>query len=189
LIEGLYTYSIWASDIASNSITSVPRSFEIVDQTFLSLDIAFEAGWNLVNVPLKNDFMASSLAENISGCLSLSKWDAFNQTYWTYIVGGPPVFDFEIKDGCGYFIDTDQSSVQVFSGPPVGSVDVSLELGWNLIGWYHSDDTSASSLAENISGCLSLSMWDAVNQTYWTYIVGGPPAFDFVVPQGMCQLM
>ena len=28
-------------------------------------------------------------------------------------------------------------------------------------------------------------MWDAVNQTYKRYIVGGPPDFDFTITQGM----
>ena len=53
------------------------------------------------------------------------------------------------------------------------------------MGWYHDYDTTASSLSENITGCISVSMWNASLQTYDTYIVGGPPSFDFNITCGM----
>ena len=58
---------------------------------------------------------------------------------------------------------------------------IQLKIGWNLLGWYHDYDTTASSLSENISGCVSVSMWNSSLQTYNTYIVGGPPSFDFPI--------
>jgi hypothetical protein len=103
----------------------------------------------------------------------------------TYIVGGPPSFDFPITDGYGYFIDVDQFSIETFEGQEITSVNIPLKIGWNLIGWFHSSNTVASSLAENITGCLSVSKWDSINQTYYTYIVGGPPSFDFTIWPGM----
>lgn len=56
--------------------------------------------------------------------------------------------------------------------------------GFNLIGWYQEYNTTASSLYENISGCLSIIKWDPVVQDYWLYLPGFP-AFDFVITQGM----
>jgi hypothetical protein len=70
-------------------------------------------------------------------------------------------------------------------GDNILSVNVPLKVGWNLLGWYHSYNTSASSLAGNITGCTSVSMWNATVQTYDTYIVGGPPTFDFNICRGM----
>jgi len=70
-------------------------------------------------------------------------------------------------------------------GYPITNVSIPLKVGWNLIGWYHEYDTTASSLSENISGCVSVSMWNATLQTYKTYIVGGPPSFDFPIVRGM----
>ena len=55
--------------------------------------------------------MASSLSENISGCTSLSKWNATMQTYDTCIVGGPPTFDFVITRGMGIFVDVTVPSI------------------------------------------------------------------------------
>ena len=129
--------------------------------------------------------MSSDLAGDIRDCVSVNRWDSVNQTYRPYIVGGPPAFDFPISPGMGLFVDADDAGTLLLSGDaPVGVV-VDLSIGWNLIGWYHEDSTMSSSLAENISGCISVNRWDSVNQTYRPFIVGGPPAFDFVVEPGM----
>jgi hypothetical protein len=142
-------------------------------------------GWNLITIPVGKNWYASDLADNISGSLSVSKWDNVNQTYQTYIVNGPPVFDFPIENGSGYFVDVNQSSVFSISGNFIENVSVSLKVGWNLLGWYHQNSTTASNLANNINGSLSVSQWDNVNQTYKTFIVGGPLVFDFIITKGM----
>ncbi|PNX49825.1 MAG: hypothetical protein BV457_00360 [Thermoplasmata archaeon M9B1D] len=64
------------------------------------------------------------------------------------------------------------------------SMEMPLNIGFNLIGWYHGYNTTASSLYENISGCLSIVKWDPVAQDYWLYLPGFP-AFDFVINPGM----
>jgi hypothetical protein len=142
-------------------------------------------GWNLVTIPFNMSWYASDISFNISNCLSISGWDSINQTYKTFIVGGPPSFDFEILDGYGYFIDNNLSDILIISGNQINSINISMNIGWNLIGWYHDYNSTASSLAENLTGCISVSCWDAINQTYKTYIVGGPPSFDFSVSRGM----
>ncbi len=148
-------------------------------------DIDLLEGWNLITIPMQTSWYASDIAENITGCQSISRWDSSNQTYKTFIVGGPPAFDFEIKSGCGYYVDMVQSDIISVCGSRIDNVSIPLNIGWNLLGWFHEVDTTASSLSENIPGCLSVSKWDCVNQTYKTFIVGGPPAFDFPVFQGM----
>ena len=54
-----------------------------------------------------------------------------------------------------------------------------------MIGWYHEYDTMASSIGGNITNCTMVSWFDTVNDTFKTYIVGGPPSFDFAVSQDM----
>jgi hypothetical protein len=46
----------------------------------------------------------------------VSKWDSVNQTYQTYIVGGPPVFDFDIHCGMGLFVDVAVESTWLGQG-------------------------------------------------------------------------
>jgi len=151
----------------------------------IGVDISLSPGWNLITIPVENNMWASDIAENLTGCVSISCWDPVLQTYDTYIVGGPPSFDFEIQDGRGYFIDMTNSDILTVSGAQITYIDISLKTGWNLIGWYHETSTSASSIAENITGCTSISCWDPALQTYNTYIVGGPPSFDFEVTCGI----
>jgi outer membrane protein assembly factor BamB len=153
------------------------------DMIFIGLDL--QSAWNLITIPIENEMWASDLGNNISGCLSVSGWDSINQTYKTFIVGGPPSFDYPLDDGMGYFIDVNSDTSYTSMGYPIDLVNVTLNIGWNLIGWFNDNATLASSISNNITGCLSVSAWDSFNQTYKTYIVGGPPSFDFNVEKGM----
>jgi hypothetical protein len=160
---------------------SNPHSFSIVASNYTSL--TFKPGWNLITIPIDNNWMASSLAGNITGCQMISWFDSQNQTYRTYILGIPES-DFDIKDGYGLFVLTNQGSIFSCTGSRIVIVFVSLSIGWNMIGWYHDYNTSASSLAGNISGCQMVSWFDPINQTFRTYIVGIPES-NFVIKQGM----
>jgi hypothetical protein len=44
-------------------------------------------------------------------------------------------------------------------------VNVPLSISWNLIGWFNNYNSTSSGIAENITGCLSISKWDSINQT------------------------
>jgi outer membrane protein assembly factor BamB len=145
--------------------------------------IPFTTGWNLITIPIENNCMASTLASNITGCQMVSWFDAGNQTYKTHIVGVPG-YDFIIQDGYGLFILVNQSSSLTMSGVSLSIVSVPLSVGWNMIGWYHYYDTTASNLAGNISGCQMVSWFDAINQTFKTHIVG-VPGYDFIITRGM----
>ncbi len=142
-------------------------------------------GWNLISIPVDNGWFASDVGDNTTGCSSVSDWDGLNQTYDTYIVGGPPSFDFPLLNGHGYFVDVNQQSTMIIYGGNISNVSVSMEIGWNLIGWYHEQNSTASSLAGNITGSNSVSKWNTSTQSYDTYIVGGPPSFDFTITRGM----
>jgi len=140
-------------------------------------------GWNLVTVPVNTSWYASDLVSNATGCLYVVKWDSVNQEFWIYVPGFP-AFDFPLVPGCGYFVEMSSTGMLIMADSPVTNVNVSLKVGVNLIGWYHNQNTTASSILENISNCLSIIKWDPVVQDYWLYLPGYP-AFDFVVTQGM----
>jgi len=179
-LEGTHSYYIWVEDSTGNTASSYNYQFYIGQD---AIAINLSTGWNLITIPVENDWMASDLANNVTGCLSVNKWDAVNQSYRGYIVG-IPAFDFPIVDGCGYFVEVDQPSVLYLTGTNVTTVNIPFKIAWNIIGWYDEYNTTASSLAENITGCLSVNKWDAVNQSYRGYIVG-IPAFDFTISRGM----
>jgi hypothetical protein len=72
----------------------------------------------------------------------------------------------------------------IIMGDRINTVSVPLSVGWNMIGWYHEYDTSAGSVAGNISGCQMVSWFDSENQTFKTYIVG-VPGYDFTITRDM----
>jgi outer membrane protein assembly factor BamB len=185
-INGTYDFYIIAEDNNGNINTSNIFNFNI---GIFSIDIELYEngnGWNLITIPLYSGMtMASHLADNITQCITVNKWDAVNQTYKPYIVGGPPDFDFPISPGMGLFVEVSANSTLTVSGSLASGISIDMHIPWNMIGWYHTYDTMASSLAENITGCLTVNKWDAVNQTYKPYIVGGPPDFDFQITAGM----
>jgi len=154
-----------------------------VTKYFAGESIYLYNGWNLITIPLNTSWMASTLAENITGCQMISWFDPVNQTYKTHIVGVPS-YDFVIKDGYGLFIYVNQNSIIGICGDIITSVSIPLRVGWNMIGWYHDFNTTASNLANCITGCEMVSWFDAGNQTFKTHIVG-VPSYDFPIVKGM----
>jgi len=182
-IEGNYTYAIYTFDTSGNSAVYSGFRFEIINGSFISVDIPFIVGWNLITIPVETGWYASDLANNITGCELVSWFDAENQTFRTHIAGVPG-YDFPLLGGWGYFVYVNVNSTFTVVGAPIMNVSVPLEVDWNMIGWYHDYNTTASSIAENITGCELVSWFDAENQTYRTHIAG-VPGYDFTVTCGM----
>jgi hypothetical protein len=84
--------------------------------------------------------------------------------------------------------DSNQSEIWTFSTGGVtnnpNEVNITLHIGWNLIGWYHPYDTTASSLAENITDCALVSIWNTTADSYDNYIPGIPES-DYVIERGI----
>ena len=55
--------------------------------------------------------LAAVIGENITGCELISWFDSEFQTYRSYIVGGPPGFDFPITTGMGIFLVVNEESI------------------------------------------------------------------------------
>jgi len=149
----------------------------------ITVNIPLYAGWNLITNPINNSWNASDIAANVTGCISVVDWVESSQSYWFYLPGYPS-FDFELQNGEGYFVEMSGSDTLTITGPPIDNVDVSLYTGWNMIGWYNQTSTTASSIAENITNCISVVDWVESSQSYWFYLPGYP-AFDYTVPQCM----
>ena len=180
-VEGNYSFEIYTFDTSGNSIVYSGYGFEIINGSFISVDILLNTGWNLITVPIETSWYATDLIANITDCLMVSWFDAENQTFKTATSSGG--YDFPIIPGYGYFVYVTDGSEFTTVGVPVMSVSVPLEIEWNMIGWYHSYDTTASSLMENITGCIMVSWYDNVNGTYKTATSSG--GYDFTITQGM----
>ena len=186
---GTYSYYVMGATDSGVNIFSESHYYHIGDAMPIFLE-SVDAGWNMISVPMVNSYTASSLAADIVGCSIVSRFDAELQSYSSFIVGvSPPSADFAIEDGVSYFVVVGSSSIYFASGDLISSVSVPLSAngsGWNMIGWYHDYDSSASGIASGISNCSIVSMFDADLQSYCSYIVGvSPPSADFTVSCGM----
>ena len=157
----------------------------------ITVDIDLLTGWNLITVPVENNYNASDLAALTGGCEMIAWWDASTGTYTTFIVGVTPPgspWDFAINDGIGYYVKVANDTVLTVSGMPLTTVNVTLYTGWNTIGWWKMTATTASSLSGNITNCTMLAMYDAASGSYTVFLVGiTPPGspYDFTVERGM----
>ncbi len=182
---GGYSYFFWANDSMNQSKRSKTNEFLIIDSEMVMQNYSFVEGWNLLCVPLNSSLNASDLSQQIDGLVMVSCFDALNQSYDTYFVDGPSSFDFALLGGCGIFVLVDSASESNLVGLPLLDVQLNICVGWNLLGWHLESDILASQFSSNFSGAMMVSCFDALNQSYDTYFVGGPSSFDFLISRGM----
>ena len=55
-----------------------------------------------------------------------------------------------------------------------------------MIGWFNESATTASSLGDNITGCLQVSYWNNTIGQYQSWLVGlSDPEDDYAIHRGM----
>jgi hypothetical protein len=140
-------------------------------------------GWNLITIPLDTNLTAESLGLLIPDCTVVCGFNASTQSYTTHVVG-IPYNDFPILDGIGYFIYILGDTVWTLEGTYITSVTVPIHQEWNLIGWPGEENTTASSLGDNILGATVICMFNAQTQQYMTHVVT-IPIKDFTITRGM----
>jgi hypothetical protein len=180
-INGTYELFLWANDSQGFSNTTSLYTFQILNQSYQMINLSLYTGWNLITIPVETNWFASDLIANTSDCLMVSWFDAVNQTFRTATSSGG--YDFPIIAGWGYFLYVLDDSYVSLSGLMIINASVPLEIGWNMIGWYKDEDTMASSLMENITGCIMVSWYDNLNETYRTTTSSG--GYDFIISKGM----
>lgn len=129
---------------------------------------------------MENEYNASSLYDDIPGCIMILGWDAAIQDFKVYVPGVPN--DFFIENGYGYLVAVDNDTTLNLAGLPVESVNITLYNGWNMLGWYHEQPTTASSIHHSIPGCQIVLTWNATIQNFDSYIPGAPS--DPIIQQG-----
>ena len=180
---GTYNFFIWANDTSGNENISDTYYFEIQPEE-IQHTFTFHQGWNLITIPVENNFTAKSLIENITGCQIVCCWDSIDQEYKCFTIHSPDSYDFPIENGMGYFIGVTEDSNFSVTGRPISNVSIDLHIDWNLIGWFKENSTTAKSLLENITSCQIVCRWGSIAQEYDCFTTSSPPEYSFAIEIG-----
>jgi len=74
------THVIYAGAYDGQRYSAITSKEVSVTHT-LSLTLQLYSGWNLITIPVRHNYTAQSLMENITGCNVVYAWDAANDTY------------------------------------------------------------------------------------------------------------
>ncbi|KAA0001179.1 MAG: hypothetical protein FE046_02520 [Thermoplasmata archaeon] len=81
------TMKIITNDPDESSL-GIPLYISTINE--LRLNFTLYTGWNLITIPVENNYTASDLAALIPECDMIAWWDASTGTYKTFIVGVSP---------------------------------------------------------------------------------------------------
>ncbi|MEA2054491.1 MAG: hypothetical protein U9O96_05175, partial [Candidatus Thermoplasmatota archaeon] len=155
-------------------------------------------GWNLITMPVKHPSIhtASDLIQYINtfsadNCTVVTRWDREYQRYDSYVVPEGDGFGvaFTIVPGEGYFVFVKTNITVYMEGCLIeyDEINLTLNVGYNMIGWANLEVINASQLAGNISGCTKVAKWNASAQGWFMpeYIVGDSPDFNISIGEAM----
>jgi hypothetical protein len=132
-------------------------------------------------------------------CLTVSQWNAASQTYTHYTTVPVPTGDFALAQGLPCRVETDSAAVFTLVGavPAAGSLSFQLQsTTWTDYTWITlpleldtldmASDLEAhiESHSNPVTGCLTVSQWNAASQTYTHYTTVPVPMGDFAIRPG-----
>jgi hypothetical protein len=145
---------------------------------------ALEKGWNLITIPVNVSHTAESLAQNISYCTHVARWDSTIGNFETYVKGSG-TGNFALEKGIGYMVYVTADSTLELKGDALSTVSVALQKGWNAIGWFKSSSITAEELALQIGNCTAVSYWDSSSNRFVVHPIGSDiNNFDIVKGNG-----
>jgi hypothetical protein len=193
VLEGTYTYFIWANDTRGNSNTSGLHQFHIATTDYLQ--ITYHSQNEIPDATISTHFSMNCYA------------GAFNDTHG-FVSFVDATWSIQNSGGSNASLNTATGdSVELFSGwydgvatltaddgsshsdSVVFTIDqdvcsMVINRGWNLIGWSHDYVTDAETLGQYIPGCTVVTMYDSLNQLFITHVVGTPHD-NFVITRPM----
>ena len=152
-------------------------------------------GWNFITLPVWNESIstAEELGEYINDkagykiCTVITKWNPLQQRYISHVIGFGA--DFDLIPGEAYFLFVgDDFNVSINGTIIEPEVNITLRVGYNVIGHTKVIPTDAKELGENINNCIKIGGWNASSQMWRTeYIIGsiGAKPFEIIIGDGV----
>ena len=187
--NAISNFSTWNGDIISSknpiniNVTS-DLSIEVVFEkgSTYSINISLYKGYNWITYYSPYSMNASSVFDNISGCVYVGVINHnLSPPSQYYFEGGD---DFVIQPGMGIEVYVSENSSLLMSEIPVDlNISVQMCNGYNWIGWIRAYEITASSVFDNISGCVYVGVINHnLSPPSQYYFEGGD---DFVIQPGM----
>jgi PKD repeat protein len=189
-MPGTYAVAVYVDDL-----TGLPgHNVSSTAVVSISFSLHLCAGWNLMSLPLVGHGYRASMLGLASGDVVIG-WNSSAKAYTqNYIVqGSPPVADFDILEGLGYWVycKTDEI-IPIYGSQATGPRELQITVptggGWALIGF---PTIGPAKKASDIPGMFSpgtvtiVARYDAPIHSYHSYIVGFAPSdFNLVAGQG-----
>jgi hypothetical protein len=116
----------------------------------------------------------------------VTKYQETTGNYSTYRVNWPDSYDFPIIAGDGYYVYVTADAFFTLVGDAIGTSNIALVAGWNLVGYDKIEPVKASQLLGMVTGCNAkiVTYYDQYTNTYISYRKGWPSAYDFYVVPG-----
>ena len=175
--SGIYTVTLTVTDNLGHSSTDTIEVTIYENFTF-----ELKEGWNLICLPLNTTYTTAEELGQAIGANLMAKWNAETQQWIAHPVGGP--CNFQLNLGEAYFIHITENITFTIHGLPY-NVSYTLYPGWNFIGWFGKDDTTAEELGQAI-GADTVAKWNVTSQHWITHPVGGPSDFVITRGEGIC---
>jgi PKD repeat protein len=151
-----------------------------------SFSMSLGSGWNLVSFPVANSSLNASSLDG-TGVSVVSGFNASTEDYDSFIEGiSPGADDFALSSSTGYFLFCSANTTLVISGENQSNPSVTINPGWNMIGWSSYNTSSAKAVCSALSGSSAvISEFNASTGDYDSYIEGvSPDVYNFAIAPG-----
>jgi hypothetical protein len=144
--------------------------------------IRLNSGWNLISFPVSpGSDKISEILSPIAGNYS-TVWSYQKHVWKLYDPKNPGLSDLtSLEPGWGYWIKMNRSGTLTVSGSPAPK-SVSLESGWNLVGYNSATPMPADTALSSIKGKY-ISVWIIINGAWKSYDAENPGFSDLEIAE------
>ena len=173
---------------SENNETNNNASKSITVIIALMFTFSLEQGWNYISLPLNTSYKyASDLANDISTCTHVIKWNSTTQSWMAY-EKATGINNFTFENGIGYWVYTTSTTDFTTEGTKISTQTMTLNKGWNSIGWFNETAVNASDLASKIKNCTAIAYWNSTLGRFITHVPGSDIS-NFRIERGMACLV
>lgn len=163
----------------NTGITSETRSFEVLPVQHFSISLS--GNWSLISTPYQ---LVNITTRSFVNSISEKNWTLknYNSSGWKGAYFNISEDDWTLNDierTYGYYIRLNSSSVLEIEGIYINKTNISLKMGWNMIGYPSNSTKNLSTALSSITGKWTM-LWSLYNNT-WGWNNPHDPLFPFEI--------